>query len=168
MNTRPSLLRSIPFWILVAVSVVTLAVGAWILTSRLGLLTMGLTENTATAVDVYVGPSVALFGAVLVGAGVIGILLALAVAAAASLRPKPPVEVVEPIDWDADEEVEVVEVVEVIAPGDVAATPIATDAPVTDAEPVVADAAPVTDAEPVVPDAAPVAPKDADEAPTSR
>src|SRR4051794_5037061 len=112
MNTRPSLLRSIAFWILVAVSIISVAVGAWIFSNRLALMTATLTDGSATAVDVYVGPSVALFGAVLVGAGVVGILLALTVAAAASLRPKAPVEVVEPIDWTDEESIDIVEVVE--------------------------------------------------------
>ena len=86
MNTRPSLLRSIPFWILVAASLVSIVLGAWIFSTRLGQMTTTLTDGSATAVDVYVGPTVALFGTVLVGAGVIGLLLALAVAAASSLR----------------------------------------------------------------------------------
>ncbi|GAA1987981.1 dinucleotide-utilizing enzyme [Microbacterium pumilum] len=126
MNTRPSLLRSIPFWILVAASLVSVVLGAWIFSMRLGQMTATLTDGSATAVDVYVGPSVALFGTVLVGAGVIGLLLALAVAAASSLRPKAPVEVVEPIGWTDEEEI--VEVVTVPA------------APVADAEPVATEA----------------------------
>ena len=87
MTTRPSLARSIPFWVLLVGSVATTAVGAWLVSDRLGIMTATLNDGTATGVEVYVGQSVAVLGAILIGAGVIGILLALAVAAAASLRP---------------------------------------------------------------------------------
>ncbi|MGL4257118.1 MAG: dinucleotide-utilizing enzyme, partial [Microbacterium sp.] len=36
------------------------------------------------------------------GAGIIGILIALAIAAASTLRPHAPVEIVEPLDWSAE------------------------------------------------------------------
>ena len=109
MPIRPRLVRSIPFWGLVAASLATAAAGAYILTDKLGSMTTTLTDGTATTVDVYVGQSVAVVGAVVLGAGVVGLLLALAIAAAATLRPHPPVEVVEPIDWtdesdESDEE----------------------------------------------------------------
>ncbi len=106
MTTRPALLRSIPFWILVVVSLATIVFGWWIITAKLAAMTATLKDGSATAVDVYVGPSVALLGAVLIGAGVLGILLALAVAAAASLRPKAVIEVVEPIEWVQEDAVE--------------------------------------------------------------
>ena len=102
MSTRPRLVRSIPFWGLVAVSLGTIAGGAYVLNGTLGSMTTTLTDGTATGVDVYVGQSVALLGAVLVGAGAVGILLALGVAAAATLRPHAPVEPVALIDGDAD------------------------------------------------------------------
>ena len=104
MSTRPRLVRSIPFWGLVAVSLGTIAGGAYVLNGTLGTMTTTLTDGTATGVDVYVGQSVAQLGAILVGAGVIGLLLALGVAAAATLRPHPPVEVVEPVDWEGEAE----------------------------------------------------------------
>ncbi|MEV8272885.1 dinucleotide-utilizing enzyme [Microbacterium sp. NPDC077184] len=87
MTTRPPLARSIPFWVLLVGSVATTAVGAWLVSDRLGIMTATLNDGTATGVEVYVGQSVAVLGAILIGAGVIGILLALAVAAAATLRP---------------------------------------------------------------------------------
>ena len=104
MSSRPSLVRSIPFWALVAGSVASLAVGGTILADKIGVMTATLTDGSATGIEVYVGQTLAVFGAVLVGAGVIGILISLAVAAAASLRPVPAVEVVEPIDWTAEDE----------------------------------------------------------------
>jgi len=106
MNARPSLVRSIPFWALLAGSVATAAAGAFTLVDKLGTMTTTLTDGSATGVDVYVGQSIAILGAVLLGAGVIGILLTLAVATAATLRPHPPVEVVEPIDGDDADEVD--------------------------------------------------------------
>ena len=104
MSSRPSLVRSIPFWALVAGSVASLAVGGTILADKIGVMTATLTDGSATGIEVYVGQTLAVFGAVLVGAGVIGILISLDVAAAASLRPVPAVEVVEPIDWTAEDE----------------------------------------------------------------
>jgi hypothetical protein len=102
MSTRPALVRSIPFWGLVVASVGTAGYGAMVLAEKLGTMTTTLTDGTATGVEVYVGQSQAVFGAVLVGAGVIGILLALTVASLSTLRPAAPVEIVEPIDWDAE------------------------------------------------------------------
>lgn len=99
MSTRPRLVRSIPFWALVVASVATAAAGAFLLVDKLGVMTTTLTDGTATGVEVYVGQSVAILGAILLGVGIIGILISLAVAAAATLRPHPAVEVVEPIDW---------------------------------------------------------------------
>ncbi|KRB37969.1 hypothetical protein [Microbacterium sp. Root180] len=102
MPTRPRLVRSIPFWALVAASVATAVSGAVLLVDKLGVMTTTLTDGSATGVEVYVGQSVAGLGAILLGAGIVGILISLAVATAASLRPLAPVEVVEPIDWSAD------------------------------------------------------------------
>jgi hypothetical protein len=102
MPTRPHLVRSIPFWALVVASVATAAYGAVLLVDKLGVMTTTLTDGTATGVEVYVGQSVAVLGAILLGVGIVGILISLAVAAAATLRPHAPVEVVEPIDWTAE------------------------------------------------------------------
>ena len=104
MSTRPRLIRSIPFWGLVVVSLATIAGGWYITTDKLGSMTTTLTDGTATGVDVYVGQSIAQLGSILIGAGVIGVLLALGVAAVSTLRPHTPVEVVEPIDWDSEVE----------------------------------------------------------------
>jgi hypothetical protein len=102
MPTRPRLVRSIPFWALVVASLATAAYGAALLVDKLGVMTTTLTDGTATGVEVYVGQSVAVLGAILLGVGIVGLLISLAVAAAATLRPHAPVEVVEPIDWSAE------------------------------------------------------------------
>jgi hypothetical protein len=102
MPTRPRLVRSIPFWALVAASLATALSGAALLLDKLGVMTTTLTDGTATGVEVYVGQSVAVLGAILLGAGIIGILIALAIAAASTLRPHAPVEIVEPLDWSAE------------------------------------------------------------------
>jgi len=104
MTTRPSLVRSIPFWILLAGSLGTAGYGASMVTGTLDSMTTTLLDGTATGVDVYVGQSTAIIGAVLVGAGVIGVLLTLAVAAVATLRPYPAPEIVEAVDPAADSE----------------------------------------------------------------
>src|SRR5689334_2279594 len=135
MNPRPSLLASIPYWLLVVAPLVVTALGAWILTSKIGAMTTTLTDGSATAVDVYVGPTVALLGAVLIGVGVIGILIALAVAALSSLRPKGAVEVLEPVAY-----VEETDVFAPVAPEAVPA-PAFVEAPVADAPAADADVA---------------------------
>jgi hypothetical protein len=103
MTARPSLTRSIPFWGLVAGSVASAAAGAVMMNGALSEMTTKLLDGTATGVEVYVGQPIAVVGGILIGAGVIGVLLALAVAALSTLRPKAPVEVIEPLDFADDE-----------------------------------------------------------------
>ena len=99
MNT--SLTRSIGFWLLLVVSLAATAAGGWLIASQLGTMTTTLTDGTATGVEVYVGQSLVVVGAVLLGAGVIGFLLALGLIAVRSLIPATSPAVVEPIDWTA-------------------------------------------------------------------
>lgn len=103
MTFRPSLTRSIPFWILVVGALVSALVGAWMIVERLGVMTTTLTDGTATGVEVYVGQSLVIVGAALLTAGILGLLLALALAAVRSLLPAPQPVVVEPIDWTEEE-----------------------------------------------------------------
>lgn len=104
MSSRPSLARSIPFWGLLVASAGSAAAGALVLVDKLGVMTTTLTDGTATGIEVYVGQSMAVLGAVLLGAGVVGILLALTVASLSTLRPHAAVEVVEPVA--AEDEIE--------------------------------------------------------------
>lgn len=104
MSTHPRLVRSIPFWGLLAASLALVGVGAWLVAERVGRIEAGvLSQTQAGAIDVYASPSVVTAGAAILGAGLIGLLLTLAVAAAATLRPHPPVEVVEPAGTVADD-----------------------------------------------------------------
>lgn len=107
MSTRPRLVRSIPFWGLVVVSLATAAAGALLLVDKLGAMTTALEAGTATTVDVYVGQSVAVLGAVVLGAGIVGILLSLGIAAASTLRAHAPVEIVEPVADDLELDAEI-------------------------------------------------------------
>lgn len=96
MTTSPRLSRSVPYWLLVAGSAGTLAGGAYLLVERLGGMDARLTDGTATTNDVYVGQIWAILGAILVGAGLIGLALALSIAAlrsrAGTSRIEAPVE----------------------------------------------------------------------------
>ncbi|MBF9334709.1 dinucleotide-utilizing enzyme [Microbacterium lacticum] len=118
--------RSIPFWVLVGGSVVAIAGGAYLLISKLTTMASTLTDGTATGVEVYAGQIWAVLGAILIGAGLVGLALALVLGALNSaVAPAADAVVVEP--WEED-------VVEVAAP-------------VTASEPVVeTDATPNTDA----------------------
>jgi len=151
MTTRPSLLRSIPFWLLIVGSLATVVAGAWILVTTTGSMTTGLTAQTATTADVYVGQIVAIFGGILIATGLLGLALALVLGVIRSLVPVAAVEIVEPIDWNNEDEV--VAVVE----------PAAAAEPVVETEP-----APAEDvvAETVV--AEPVADKSVDEETATR
>lgn len=98
-----SLTRSIGFWLLIVLSLAAGAVGGWLVNSQLTTMTATLLDGTATGVEVYVGQSLAVLGAVLVGSGVLGILIALALVAVRSLIPAAAPALLEPIDWSTSE-----------------------------------------------------------------
>ena len=140
-----SLIRSMGFWLLLVVSLATTAVGAWLISGQIGTMTTTLLDGTATGVEVYVGQSLVVVGAGVLAAGIVGILLTLALVAARSLvpAPAPAPAVVEAIDWtvEADE-----------TPAPVTTTPPADTTPATeevvDEAEVTRDDAPATDAKP--------------------
>lgn len=99
---KKSLTRSISYWLLLVLSLASAAVGAWLISDNTATMTARLLDGTATGVEVYVGQPMIVVGAVLLGAGVIGVLLTLALAAAKSLVPAAAPAVTEPIDWSTD------------------------------------------------------------------
>ena len=134
MTVRPSLVRSIPFWILLVGSVATIAFGAWLSVTTLGTMSTALTAGTATPVDVYVGQVWAIVGGILIATGILGLALVLVLGVLRSFVPVTDVEIIEAMDWSSDDD----------AAADL-------DQPVAAAEPTV-----VTEDEPVVvADAAP-------------
>jgi len=91
MTARPRLVRSVPYWALIAGSVASGGVGLWLTLDKLGTMATTLADGSATGVDVYAGQSWAVLGSILIGAGLIGLALALTLAAAASLaKPEEP------------------------------------------------------------------------------
>lgn len=86
---RRRLIRSVAFWILLFASLASLAVGILLTVPNIGVMSAALLDGTATGVEVYAGQAWVTLGAALAGAGVLGLLLALALAAAASLVPHP-------------------------------------------------------------------------------
>jgi hypothetical protein len=109
MTARPRLVRSIPFWILIAGSLATVALGAWLVLDKLATMNATLLDGTATGVEVYGGQSLITVGAALIAAGLIGFVAALFLGVLRSFVPAAPVEVVEPLDWTAEAEAPVVE-----------------------------------------------------------
>lgn len=103
MQTRPRLVTSIPFWVLVVASVAAIAGGLAIVLNGIDAMEQVLNDPNATVVQVYVGQSWVVVGAAVLGAGAIGIALVLALAAATALVRRPDVAV-ETIDWNSDEE----------------------------------------------------------------
>jgi hypothetical protein len=104
MTVRPSLVRSIPFWILLVGSVAVSAFGAWLAVTTLGTMSTALTDGTATPVDVYVGQVWAIVGGILIATGVLGLALALVLAVLRSFVPVTDVELIEAMNWSADDE----------------------------------------------------------------
>ncbi|WP_197491818.1 hypothetical protein [Microbacterium sp. H83] len=98
-----SLTRSIGFWLLLVLSLAAAGVGGWLIAGQVGTMTSTLLDGTATGIEVYVGQSLVVVGAALLGAGVIGILLAVALSAVQAIVPARTPVVVEPIDGTADE-----------------------------------------------------------------
>lgn len=84
-----TLTRSAGFWLLVVVSLAATAVGGWIIAGQVGTMTTTLLAGTATGVEVYVGQSLVVVGAVVLGAGLVGLLLSLGLVAARTLVPTP-------------------------------------------------------------------------------
>jgi hypothetical protein len=129
MTVRPSLVRSIPFWILLVGSLATSAFGAWLAVTTLGTMSTALTAGTATPVDVYVGQVWAIVGGVLIATGILGLALVLVLGVLRSFVPVTDVEIIEALDWSDDDEL-------VADETPIAAAPVATE-PVAVAEPVV-------------------------------
>jgi len=103
MSTRPRLTRSVPYWLLIVGSLASSAGGAYLLLDRLGGMDARLTDGTATSNDVYVGQIWAVLGAILIGAGLVGLALALTLGALRSFAPAPTETVVEPPAFDQDD-----------------------------------------------------------------
>lgn len=110
MNTRPRLIRSIPFWLLIVGSLASAGYGAFLLIDKLAVMETALTEGTTTGIEIYVGQIWAVFGAILVGAGVLGLGLAATLGALRALTTPTIVENVQ-VDWqdDLDEQEEPIE-----------------------------------------------------------
>lgn len=82
MNRIP-LTRSVAYWLLLILSIAVAAVGFWLALTNTTMMTQALLDGTATGIEVYVGQPLIVVGAVLLGAGIVGILLALTLAVAA-------------------------------------------------------------------------------------
>jgi hypothetical protein len=97
MTARPSLVRSIPFWILLVGSLASTIVGAWLVVTKIQLMNSTLTDGSATGVEVYGGQAWVTLGAALVGAGLVGFVAALVLAVLRSFVPAARVQVGDPI-----------------------------------------------------------------------
>jgi hypothetical protein len=141
MTSRPSLVRSIPFWILLAGSLALTAIGAWLVIDRLARIESAIVSQSAEAgIEVYVGQPAVLAGGVLLGAGLVGLLLSLTVAALSTLRPVPAAEEIETIDWTEDEDAAPVPQYSASAAATspaASAAPVAAPAPAGHADPVI-------------------------------
>ena len=96
-----SLIRSTSYWVLLALSLASAAIGGWLVWDSTTKMLTTILDGTATNVEVYVGQAWITSGAALLAAGIVGVFLALVLSAARALIPTPQV-VVEPIDWGSD------------------------------------------------------------------
>ncbi len=103
MKTRPRLVTSIPFWVLVVASLAAIAGGLAIVLNGIDAMEQVLNDPNATVVQVYVGQSWVVVGAAVLGAGAVGIVAVLSLAAATTLTRRGEVSV-ETIDWTSDDE----------------------------------------------------------------
>jgi len=99
-----ALTRSIPYWLLLALSVIAIVVGGWLTWDKTDTMQTTLLDGTATNVEVYVGQAWVTAGSALLAAGAVGIFLALALGAVSAVLPRPAVEVVEAIDWTSPDD----------------------------------------------------------------
>ncbi|MGN7968359.1 dinucleotide-utilizing enzyme [Microbacterium sp. 22296] len=132
MHTRPRLLTSIPFWVLVAGSLAAIIGGLAIVLNGITAMEEVLNDPNATVVQVYVGQSWVVVGAAVLGAGAVGIVAVLALGAATALTRRPDVAV-ESIDLSRDDET-VAEPAAAVYPPATAAEPIAAPIAVEDAD----------------------------------
>lgn len=84
-----ALTRRIGFWFLAVASVASAAMGTAIVTGQLSSMNTLLVAGTATTADVYVGQSLVVVGAALLGAGILGGLLTVAVSLLQGSRTTP-------------------------------------------------------------------------------
>lgn len=99
-----ALTRSVPYWLLLALSVIAIGVGGWLTWDKTDTMETTLLDGTATNVEVYVGQAWITAGSALLAAGAVGLFLALALGAVKAVLPKPAVEVVEAISWAAPDD----------------------------------------------------------------
>lgn len=99
-----SLSRSIPYWLLLALSLVAAFVGGWLVLDNTSTMQRTLLDGSATNIEVYVGQAWITAGAAILAAGIIGVLLTLGLAAVKAIAaPRTPATVAE-IDRGAENE----------------------------------------------------------------
>ena len=98
MSARHSpLTKSTAFWGLLVLSVLAVAGGLALTLPRISTMDVALTTGTiTTGTEVYVGQSWVVFGSAVTGAGIIGILLWLSLAAASTFVGTPAAAAAEP------------------------------------------------------------------------
>ncbi|MFS0733206.1 dinucleotide-utilizing enzyme [Microbacterium sp. 1P10UB] len=116
MIVRPSLTRSIPFWILLVASLAVTVAGAAIVATTLPAMIAGLDDQTATGGLVYGGQSWITIGSGLLAAGLVGLFVLLALAAARSFLPvvKPTADAIEADDAETGDDTVLVRTDEVV------------------------------------------------------
>lgn len=103
MQTRPRLVTSIPFWVLVIASLAAVIGGLVLVLRQVDAIQALVNDPNATVVTVYVAQSWVSVGAAVLAAGAIGLASALAVATVVTTRSNPDVAI-ETIDWNNDDE----------------------------------------------------------------
>ncbi|MGP6177962.1 hypothetical protein ACTU6U_11775 [Microbacterium sp. A196] len=97
-----SLSRSIPYWLLLALSLVAAFVGGWLVLDNTSTMQRTLLDGSATNIEVYVGQAWITAGAAVLAAGIIGALLALGLAAVRAVVASPTPATFEESDGGAE------------------------------------------------------------------
>lgn len=87
MSRTPRLITSVPYGVLVVGSLAATVAGGTLSFRALDTMTSTLLDGSATGVEVYAGQAIITLGAPILGAGLIGLALAVALAAAKRLAP---------------------------------------------------------------------------------
>ncbi|MDQ1122394.1 dinucleotide-utilizing enzyme [Microbacterium trichothecenolyticum] len=133
MQTRPRLVTSIPFWVLVVASLAAVIGGLVIVLRQVDAIEALVNDPNATVVTVYVAQSWVSVGAAVLAAGAIGVASALAVAAVVTTRTRPDVAI-ETIDWSSDDETALEPAAETAVPAAAAPATVAAPIAVEDAD----------------------------------
>jgi hypothetical protein len=133
MPRTPRLITSAPYWVLLIGSLAATAAGFAMSFPTIDNMSTTLLDGSATTADIYAGQALVTVGGPVLGAGLIGLALTAAIAAAKALVPARPVPAAEALPADEEPEIDdapaAARLTEEAAPA--AGAPVTADEPAT-------------------------------------